>query len=272
MNSMHISIDTYKHLYDPLYTTVSGKLTSKDLVLKESLEEYLSLDITSDFRESHIRSVLEGVKVLRSGNDYKRIYKSILGIKCDTAFDIEMLGIERYSKKHTVLFSLQDSLDYILYTLCGVDPKKVRAIPHYQRISRGILNVDVDLLGSRSFGDLIGIDPDLDNYIAGINRRSLDYADFVTNFFTALTECCNGLLHSLAMKYKCYYKEQGISLVLKSKNISSVVFSSEIPVNDEMQLLDNYFIKINSYTKRNYINHIEDFCSSHNSSDLEQGA
>lgn len=261
MNSMIISIDTYKNLHDPLYATVSGKLLSKDLVIKEDLEHYSDLDVESAFKESHIRSVLEALKVANSRNESRRIYKSVLGIKCDTAFEIEMLGIERYSKRHTVLFSLQDSLDYILHVLCGVNPEVVRRIPHYQRLSRGILNVDVELLDELSFGHLIGIDESLDKYIAGINRKSFDYADFVTRFFTELTECCNGLLHSLAMKYKCYYKEQGITLALKSKTITSVAFSSDISINDEMEVMKDYFIKINSYTKKGYINHVEDLCS-----------
>lgn len=261
MNSMIISIDTYRNLNDPLYSTVSGRLLLKDLVIKEDLKDYTDLDITSVFTESHIRSVIEGLKVAGSTNESKRIYKSILGIKCDTAFEIEMLGVERYSKKHTVLFSLQDSLDYVLHILCGVDPSKVRKIPHYQRLSRGILNVDVDLLDELSFGHLIGIDEKLDKYIAGVNRKSFDYADFVTKFFTELTECCNGLLHTLAMKYKCYYKEQGINLALKSKTITSVAFSSDVSISDEMQIMEDYFIKINSYTKKRYINHVDDLCS-----------
>lgn len=259
MNSMNILINTYKHLNDPIYYTVSGKLRHKDMVIRENLN-YDNLAANDIYTEIHKKNTLECIKLSKNSNEFKRVYKSVLEFKYDSAFDIEMLGIERYSKEHTVLFSLQDSLDFVLNQLCGVDTELVRRIPNYQRISRGLLNIDVEMLGQANFGELIGIDPRLDNYIARMDSSALDYADFILKFFGEITECCNALLHKLAMQYQCFYKEQGKSLSLKSKNISSVVFASEIPVDDAMEILEDYFILIKSYKRLEYGNHVADLC------------
>lgn len=256
---MNILIDTYKNLNDPIYYTVSGKLMYKDMVIRDKVN-FDNLVANDVYTETHKKNTLECISMNKNSDDFKRIYKSILDFKYDSAFDIEMLGVERYSKKYSVLFSLQDSLDFILNQLCGVDTELVRRIPNYQRISRGLLNINVEMLGQANFGELIGIDPRLDNYIAKIDASALNYADFILKFFGEITECCNALLHKLAMQYQCLSKGNGNNLSLKSKNISSVAFASEIPVNDAMEIKEDYFIIIKSYEKHEYSNHVADLC------------
>lgn len=259
---MHLSVDLYNNLSDQMYQAQVAKLHNKQLSVVGDYSEYLNEMPKTIFEETHLRNLM-------SASINRRIYRDTLGIMCDSSLDLEVIGVTKYAKDDTVLFTLQDSLDLVLNYLCDVDMNVLRTLPNYQQISRGILNADHTMLDGIPFGDLLGLDSRLDAYLIRINTTSISYEDFLNKFFIEVTSACNTLLHQYVMQYRSYYNDLGLRLPLRSKNISSVVFGSEIEIDDKMELVPGYFIHIKSYKRCEYINHINEIRSEYNGKEVE---
>lgn len=248
---MHLSINSYNQLTDQMYKAQSAKLENKQLSVVGDFNSYIAHQPKTIFEKQHFRNLM-------GASLDKRVYKEVLGIMCDVSLDLEVIGVTKYAKENTIMFTLQDSLDLVLNYLCDVDMRLLRALPNYKQISRGILNADHEMLKDVKFGDLIGLDSRLDIYLISLNTAAVSYDDFLNKFLTEITCACNVLLHQFVMQYRMYYSDRGYKLPLRSKNICSVVISSDIEIDDSMELVEGYFIKVKSYKKGEYIHHVND--------------
>lgn len=259
---MRLSVDLYNNLSDQMYQAQVGKLNNKQLSVIGDYSEYLNQMPSTIFEETHLHN-------LTNASVDRRVYRDTLGILCDSSLDLEVIGVTKYAKNDTVLFTLQDSLDLVLNYLCDVDMNVLRQLPNYQQISRGILNADHRLLDGIPFGDLLGLDSRLDAYLIRINTTSISYEDFLNKFFIEVTSACNTLLHQYVMQYRSYYSDLGLKLPLRSKNICSIVFGSEIEIDDKMELVPGYFIQIKSYKKCEYMKYVNELRSEYVGKEVE---
>ena len=261
---MNILIDSYKNLDDPSFDKLYGRLHDNKIRYRKlpKLEKTIRTMLDKKFEEDY-----ENLKRLTE-LDVKR-YKIIHNIYYDNAYTMECLGYSTYSSKYSVILSLQDSLDYVLHKLCGADIKNIRRIPKYQIISRGILNMDYHILNDFSFGNIIGYDENLDNYLA--EMACMDSYEIVCQEITKnILHTCNSILLDLGKKYRRFIGiETGKNPVMRSVTFSSMVFTYDEPLNDILELTSYYGLIINSYGKGEYYNNIEDIYSYYNADNTQ---
>ncbi len=261
---MNILIDSYKNLDDPSFDKLYGRLHDNKIRYRRlpKLEKTIRTMLDKKFEEDY-----ENLQRLTE-LDVKR-YKIIHNIYYDNAYTMECLGYSTYSSKYSVILSLQDSLDYVLHKLCGADIKNIRRIPKYQIISRGILNMDYHILNDFSFGNIIGYDENLDNYLA--EMACMDSYEIVCQEITKnILHTCNSILLDLGKKYRRFIGiETGKNPVMRSVTFSSMVFTYDEPLNDILELTPYYGLIINSYGKGEYYNNIEDIYSYYNADNIQ---
>lgn len=264
---MNILIDSYKDLYCTDFNMRYERLLTNKICYRKKYRTLPNL-------EKHIRTKMD----IQFENDYNIIknypsgsierYGSIGDIKFDRAYTIEFMGYSDYSNDYSVIFSLQDSLDYILHLLCGADIKNIRKIPNYQILSRGILNQYKFLLNELSFSNLIGYDDKLDNYLTKMIFYN-SYDDACRNIINEILVTCNNLLKEIGMKYRAFKLNNldvNEEFKMRSATISTLCFSSTQEVNDTLELAPYYGLIIKSYSKGEYYDNIEDITSYFNSS------
>lgn len=256
MNLMRLSIQNFDIEFEQSnFIPLLNKTEIKSFKLEHSICDFETVECESIYEKDYITRLLETDKS-------NRVIEHILDIACDKNIEAESLGVAKYCKEHTLVFSLQDSLDLVLFSLCGVDPKLVREIPSYQRLSRGLLNVNFDLLGDFTFEELLNIDVRLDYYLNAIYNEAENYQEFLELFYKRLTDKCYELLCMYAEKYRDYFLAQDSKIVMspRSKNITTIILSCNVPLNTEMELINNYFLKVRTYKLKEYFNYINESC------------
>lgn len=141
---------------------------------------------------------------------YDRLYKkNALGVDLDSHFEYEMLGLSLTSSAFCYTISLEDHLDLVLHCLTGCDMKKVREIEDYEKISRAIINVDLDNLDI-SLNKFFDIDDKLNNYLETLFSSTDNEIDCIKGFFINISQKAQDIL-----KYIGFY--------LQGKSIGKVL-------------------------------------------------
>ena len=223
-----------------------GYLVGRQLKVIDDIDEYMSFRADDIYTQQHIRDVISNI-------DKERKYTSIFGKAKDSHFEIEKLGICKGCKKYTTILSLEDSLDLILHNLCDCDYDLLfNNIKDYQRISRGILSVNYDIMGNLTLNNLLGIDTKLDDYLISMNASSDDSYKFLEKFYSSILDNAGELAECLAVLVKKDLAKRGIKIVYRSKGYCSFVFTSDVPINEDLIINGKYGIRLNSYEAKEY--------------------
>ena len=118
----------------------------------EELKQHLNVNCN---KPEFIKFRNEVVKAACSERDCEEF----VGSYSDNHFSLELLGLEKNSKKYMVLVDFSESLDYILHLLSHCDMENIRAIPNYTEVSKAFLNGDMDALAKETYSIFIQCDP-----------------------------------------------------------------------------------------------------------------
>ena len=226
-----------------------GYLVRRQIEIVDVIDEYMTFTADDIYTQQHIKDVISNI-------DKGRRYTSIFGKASDSHFEIEKLGICKGCKKYTTILSLEDSLDLILHNLCDCDYNLLfDNIKDYQRFSRGILSVNYDIMGNLTLDNLFGIDKKLDDYLINLNMNSKDSYNFLEKFYNLILDNAGELAECLAVLVKKNLAERGIKIVYRSKGYCSFVFTSDVPINEDLIINGKYGIRLNSYLAKEYTKH-----------------
>lgn len=194
---------------------------------------------------------------------YGRYYRTVFGagFKIDSHQDCEKLGIGKTTRKYVLVFSLEDSLDYILHYICKCDVQAVRSIENYRLLSKTLLtsyfqsdNISFDL------NILMGLDPKLDAYIMGIyNKNNNNLALTLLEFHKEILTTANVLLRIILGVFRFY--GVGKKIVL-SIGASSCVLTSETPYRDTITLtnsdeeIQDYILNVGCFERYEFLYNI----------------
>ena len=179
--------------------------------------------------------------------DQKREYSYVDCGACDNLFLLEALGVGRYCKRYTVLIDFSERLDYVLHRLSGCATASVRKIVGYTALSRAIMNLDFDVVRDTNFGVFLGLDDKLDHYLKVLLVQSEDKCtkeadikdDFAWRFFSSIVNEISYVKDYCILAIRS--KQPDKSFIYRSKSYSSVIASSDFPVNDELVLVEAEF-------------------------------
>ena len=137
----------------------------------EELKQHLNVNCN---KPEFIKFRNEVVKAACSERDCEEF----VGSYSDNHFSLELLGLEKNSKKYMVLVDFSESLDYILHLLSHCDMENIRAIPNYTEVSKAFLNGDMDALAKETYSIFIQCDPALTKYMSDLYLEVLyTYSD-----------------------------------------------------------------------------------------------
>ena len=127
----------------------------------EELKQHLNVNCN---KPEFIKFRNEVVKAACSERDCEEF----VGSYSDNHFSLELLGLEKNSKKYMVLVDFSERLDYILHLLSHCDMENIRAIPNYTEVSKAFLNGDMDALAKETYSIFIQCDPALTKYMSDL--------------------------------------------------------------------------------------------------------
>ncbi|WP_394861651.1 hypothetical protein [Paraclostridium bifermentans] len=257
MNLTRLSIQNFNTDFEQSnFIPLLNKTEIKSFTLEHKLDDVLTQETNTVYEKDFIFR-------LNNTETNKRIIERVLDINCDRNLEAEALGVAKYCKDYTLVFSLQDSLDLVLFSLCGVEPKLIRGISNYQRLSRGLLNVNFDLLGDFTFEELLNIDDKLDYYLNALFNEAGDYQEFLRLFYKRLTNKCYELVCLYTEKFRDYMLASDTKIIMspRSKNITTIILSCNIPMNIEMEVISGYHLRLKTYKRKEYFNYVNDLHS-----------
>ena len=229
---------------------LAGYLTKRNLEIVNDVSEYASFTSKDVFTEEHVKSILANIS-------RERKYNTVFGKTVDSHLEIEKIGVGNGCKRYTTVLTLEDSLDLILSRLSGCSYNKIfMRLQNYKLFSRAILNINYNLMSDLSFDNLLNLDDSLDNYLVRLSADSKDNSEFLKRFYAEVIKNAGDLIEYLAIALKETLKRKNIDIVYRSKGLCSYVFTSDIPINDILELEDGYSIKLNSYEMREYSKHV----------------
>lgn len=261
---MRLSMDSYS-LYE-YYHTVLGKTRTKNLhVNRDNLNEVIHLINTfmpkNIFQIAFLKNLRESVKFFISHKKLIRDVKDVGPYVVDRYFELDSLGLEKYSKKYTAVATTWDCLDLVLNHICGANIEKVRNIDNYKQISRALITGDFDLMSKLSFQSLVNVDDRLDEYLVAYYSASEDKYEFLRTITQAISTEAQAILDNTMSRFRTYYEEYyGDTIVLRAMSGSRLIIGSEKPFEYELRLDDHYYLKVRTYEKFEYINHVQDTC------------
>ena len=223
------------------------------------LKQYLSADCSNPefikFRDEVIKEVCS-----------ERECEKFVGSFSDNHFNLELLGLEKNSRKYMVLVDFSESLDYILHLLSHCDMKNVRAIPNYKEISKAFLNGDMDTLAKETYTNFIKCDPALTKYMVDLYLEILySYSDnenllnkYIVIFYKKILEQTKA-----AKAYiMTYLRSFDSDFRYKSKTYAASLGTTNTKITDTNLLLkvngyDDYSLPLQVYTKYEYLKKLE---------------
>lgn len=128
----------------------------------ERMQKYFSSE--EDFKNyrNYIRALIkEG-----------RHYDTLGFARSDSLFDVESLGIANNGQNFMMIADFSYSLDYIMHRLCGCKLEDIRAIKDYDRISKAVMNYDIDSISDIPLARLISASDKVEKYLVDIVKRS----------------------------------------------------------------------------------------------------
>lgn len=207
------------------------------------------------------------VKYLQNLSKQPRMYEDIgNNIVRDNLYDLEVLGVGEYAKKYQIILSFDDCLDFFLHVVSGCNREVIRDMPHYHEVSSAILGLkEVQSEHDITFGSMFGLDPKLDEYFIGVQKRICDESKEVGDelidkiaFETVLPMLAeiHGIQNYLI---SCISASRGLfdgNAVCRSRNFSNLVLTSDIPITDDLELFYGDFgsvtIKPKCYERYEY--------------------
>lgn len=249
--SLQIDLFSDKHLMDNTLK-IMAPLTRREFKLSKSISEYNNMQPDSIYMKRHLKEVL--TKYNKPRSHYSRF-----GLKIDSHIELEKIGVGMDSKPYRIIISLEDSLDYLLHCVCNADIQAIyENVPDYKRISRGMLNIDFDLLVGLGFNALVGVDHNLDRYLNNLLQEYDDVRESVFYLYKVILEKAQAIISYIAVALKYYYEERGIRLVIKSRSACSIVLASDEPISEEILINNEYIIKVRSYKIKEYTEHVDE--------------
>lgn len=193
----------------------------------------------------------------------KRCYTKIMSAGCDNLFLLEQLGIGAYTLDYIVTLDFSDCLDSALSSLSGCSPEVIRAIPNYSEISRGIINLDLEILQKVQFKTFFNLDPKLDAFLQellneakqtsktySVSNSDIIMHDFVYLFFARVLSFISN------EKDYCFYalKQQleasdDYTLILRSKSYSSVLGTCNKPISEKITFRNSYGMEFSVFAE-----------------------
>lgn len=231
---------------------IMAPLSSRAFNFYGDISSYEKFQPTTEFEMSHIKSV-----ITKKGTP--RTYDSIYGLKMDSHIELEKAGLTKDVRRYRVIVTLEDCLDFVISSLVGTNIKEFKEkLPIYQAISRGILNQDWDILGRNSFDSLIGISDEFDNYLHRLLMTHNTAKEVLFKLFKSILSIAQNMVSYIAMSLKMEYEKEGINLVAKSRTACTIVFASDVPVNETIILNGVYTVYVKACAVNEYIRHINE--------------
>lgn len=216
---------------------IGGQIFSRKYKIGHSLEPLDAIE--SDVAEflayrDRVRSLLKRPKcMIQVGN-----------LKSDSYAEIELLGIGEYSKSFTVTIDFSRALDFILSELTMCRQSSIRSMPDYDTVSEALLNYNFDKVGNINFNKFMGLDPYLDLFITSIIKqhseelktlsiRETTYS-VLTDFYGQVTQFLQDVQNYVARAISIEMPRT--QSVYRSKTLSTIILSSNIPVTEEILL------------------------------------
>lgn len=235
-----------------------GYMLDRDCVVVDDLKEYE--EISSD--DPYVKQHIEGVRNSLKHSD--RYYIPVLGDRVDSHSEVEKLGVCAYQKVYTVIVSMEDSLSYILHRLSGASTANIRSIPNYINISRGILNMNYEAMKTMNFDVLFECDPLLGKYLNELyfmkteeGRSQTD--SFTERFVTEVLGTLKNILQYVVFSYHFSFKTG--EMILRSKSLSSFVFTSKEKREDVLELVQEGFethtLQVRSFKRKEYSKYLD---------------
>lgn len=217
-------------------------------------------------------------RALEASNVNVKTYSTLFGsLLSDYHHELCKLNVLRGFDQYVTVISLEDSLDYILHSICGCDISAVRNIPNYFDLSRGLLKLNTEEFMNFSMGSFIDIDPELNKYLISLEAKaakSLEEEDdeeeltdinqkVLTYFIKDITERSDTINKYLGYWYK---RERPDTTVVKSKSLCSFILSSKEKYVHPLTLSTadkcDYDIMIRSFERYEYAENISlRYCS-----------
>lgn len=269
---IRISVDSYKE--DTYFQTVLGKVKTKNIgISSEQLNK--SIKFINTYMPENIYQVIflkefrKQINRIVTENVYSRNVKSIGPYLKDYFFELDAMGVEKYSNEYTIVISTCDSLDLVLNHLCGVDMNKIREIDDYQRISRALITGDTDLMSNLELSKLLNIDEKLDSFLISRYSASRDKFEFIQSLSVLIVEEAQYILDETMKRFRTYYDQcVGKKIVLRCMSCSQLVCGVNDPIDYEVMVDDNYYLKLKSHKQYDFITHVqESFCTYEKGSD-----
>ena len=206
----------------------------------------------------------------------KKTYENCFGALYDRHHELAKLNILLGYGPYVTIISLEDSLDYVLHSLCGCNIQKVREIPKYQELSRALLKLNFgENLYNFAISDFVGIDPKLNHFIKQLEldaKASMlegeDAVDeeedseefneildvrFLTAFITKIITKVDDINKYLGYNYKL---ERGEAVTVKSKSACSFVLAAKERFEHNMTIkapgCDDYTLYVRSFERGEY--------------------
>ena len=200
-----------------------------------------------------------------------RAYLHVGSVGCDNLWELEMLGLGEFSKKYTVCIDFSQALDYAMEIAFNCAREECRKIQNYTSVSRMMMNFDFTG-ASEKFGVLFDGSEELSRIyvkiLAEINN-DVTYANstqdekmsyIVFRFYSSILQTISNIKNYVATALQA---ENRGKIVYRSKTFSTVIMTSDFPIDEKLILSCNgrkdYEVYIRSYTdfawaKERYLN------------------
>jgi hypothetical protein len=202
---------------------------------------------------------LYSIACIDFGLNNRRTYTAVFDRCIDTHNEIERVGIQNRSRIYTYVFSLEESLDYILHIICGADIHNVRQMDGYLNMSRTMLKLDMVSMDTLfPLGKFVGLDSNLDKFLVSIGIRT-NPRNAVLELMKSVYTVSNDLVACASVELVGMLKISApAQFVKKSYNISSLVCGSntKIDVEDLDIVYENsckYPVRLRCYEKLEYL-------------------
>lgn len=265
MSLIYMSVDSYNE--DRFYNTVLGKVKTKGVgISTKNLNR--AIKFINTFIPENIYQVLFLKRFrlqIETLMDYSKLTRTIDTIgpyEYDAYFELDAMGIEKYSNTYSLIASTCDSLDLVLNQLCGADIGRVRSIPNYKLISRALITGDPDLVGFVEINSLLNVDDNLDNYLVSGYAMAKSPQEFIQNLATNIAYKAQVILDEIMQRFRTYYHDKyKDSIVLRGMSSSKLVCGLENDIDYGIEIVDDYYLKIKSMSPFTAISVAQDsFC------------
>lgn len=253
-------IDTCNSLDSRKFNALISKVRARRWKLKPGLT------IDKLERATSFLSEEQRKKILSLAPSERRYIKK-MGKEEDSHLELEMLGIGEYCKSRTLIVSMEDSLDYVFYSVMGTPIEVLRALPNYQELSRGFIRNDIKDVDI-TYEQLMSIHPTIEYFILSEAEKFMEEVplnddNFLTEFNLHLIRIISNeverILITIAVSIFESYPE---AYVLRSRGCGVYVFTTDSEESLDIRLTHGdlnvfYSIKAKAYPAFGYLYEVD---------------